>query len=111
MVFVRSSSPRRVYVDYFFLGCGSLVGLSGVRGFVLRFLGWARVYVRENWGAPFVLGFMGSLLIAAVFLIMGLSWLAEAVGNVAYFFLVAGVVLQLLCFLRRGDRGVGGEDE
>ena len=88
-----------------------LAGLSEVRGFVLRFLVWARGYVRENWGAPFVFAFMGSLLIAAVLLIVGLSWSAEAVGNVAYFFLVAGVVLQLLCFRRRGGKHVGGEDE
>jgi hypothetical protein len=89
---------------------GVLTGLSDFRGFVLRFLGWARGYVRENWGAPFVLAFMGLLMVAAALLILGLSWSAEAVGNVAYFFLVAGVVLQLLCFRRRGEKDVGGED-
>jgi len=90
---------------------GVLVTLSDFRGFVLRFLGRARLYVRENWGAPFVVGFMGSLLVAAVLLILGLPWLAEVVGNVAYFSLVAGVVLQLVCFRRRGGKGVGGDDE
>jgi len=49
-------------------------------------------------------------LVAAVLLILGLSWFAEAVGNVAYFFLVFGVVLQLLCFRRRGEKDVGGAD-
>jgi hypothetical protein len=89
---------------------GMWVMLSGVRGFVLRFLVWARGYVRENWGAPFVLAFMGLLVAAAALLILGLSWSAEAVGNVAYFCLVAGVVLQLLCFWRRGGKNdVGGE--
>ena len=85
--------------------------LSEVRGFVLRFLVWARGYVRANWGAPFVLAFMGLLMVAAALLILGLPWTAEAVGNVAYFSLVAGVVLQLLCFRRRGGKHVGGEDE
>ena len=87
-----------------------LVVLSGVWGFVLRFLVWVRGCVRENWGAPFVVGFMGLLMVAAVLLILGLSWFAEAVGNVAYFFLVFGVVLQLLCFRRRGEKDVGGAD-
>ena len=90
---------------------GMLAVLSRMWGFVLRFLAWARGYVRENWGAPFVLAFMGLLMVAAALLIVGLSWSAEAVGNVAYFFLVAGVVLQLLCFRRRGDKDVGGDDE
>jgi len=88
-----------------------LAVLSEVRGFVLRFLGKARVYVRGNWGAPFVLGFMGLLMIAAALLILGLPWSAEVVGNVAYFSLVAGVVLQLLCFRRRGEKDVDGDVE
>ena len=88
-----------------------LAGLSEVRGFVLRFLAWARGYVRENWGAPFVLAFMGLLMVAAALLILGLSWIAEAVGNVAYFSLVAGVVLQFLCFRGRGEKDAGGDDE
>jgi hypothetical protein len=66
-------------------------------------------YFRENWGAPFVLGFMGLLLVAVCLLIVGLPWPAETVGNVAYFSLVFGVVLQLVCFWRRGDKDVGGD--
>ena len=74
-------------------------------GFVLGFLSRVKIkgYLLENWGAPFVLGFMGLLLAAVVLLILGLSWTAEAVGNVAYFSLVAGVVLQLVCFWRHKD--------
>jgi hypothetical protein len=75
------------------------------QGSVLRFFGRVRGYIRENWGAPFILGFMGSLLVAVVLLILGFPWMAEAVGNVAYFSLVAGVVLQLVCFWRRGSDG------
>lgn len=76
-----------------------------------RFLSCARGFFRENWGAPFVLGFMGLLMIAVVLLILGFAWSAEIVGDFAYFSLVAGVVLQLVCFWRHGDKDVGGEDK
>ena len=76
-----------------------------LRGFALRFLGRIMGYVRENWGAPFVLGFIVLLVVAAVFLAVGLEWLASEVANYAYFALVAGVVLQLVCFLKFGEKG------
>jgi len=77
---------------------------SSVNGFLVR----ARLYFGENWGAPFILGFIGLLIAAVALLIMGFPWSAEAVGNFAYFSLFAGVVLQLVCFWRRGN---GGESE
>ena len=80
-----------------------------LRGFALRFLGRIRGYVRENWGAPFVLGFIVLLVVAAVFLAVGLEWLASEVANYAYFALVAGVVLQLVCFLKY-DKEEGSEN-
>ena len=70
-----------------------------------RFLVWARAYFRENWGAPFVLGFMVILMVAAGCLAIGLGWWAEQLGVVAYFYLVAGVVLQLVCFWKSGRKG------
>ena len=57
-------------------------------------------YVRENWGAPFIVGFMSLLLIAAVSLTIGLTFLADGMAIIAYFALVAGVLLQLACFLK-----------
>lgn len=57
-------------------------------------------YVKENWGAPFIAGFIVLLLSAAVFLSVGLSYLADAVAVYAYYALVAGVLLQLVCFLK-----------
>jgi hypothetical protein len=69
---------------------------SSVKAFLVR----TRLYFRKNWGAPFILGFIGLLIVAIVLLIMGFSWLAEVVGNFGYFSLVAGVVLQLVCLLR-----------
>ena len=83
---------------------------------VFRFLSmfsWRRVWLffRGNWGAPFVLGFMVFLVVAAGCLAVGLGWWAEQLGVVAYFSLVVGVVLQLVCFWWFG-RGVGrGESE
>jgi hypothetical protein len=58
---------------------------------------------------------MGLLLTAVVLLIAGLPWHAEVVGDFAYFSLVFGVVLQLLCFWRsskdrNSDSGKMGGD-
>ncbi len=61
-------------------------------------------YFRENWGAPFVLGFMALLIVAAVSLVMGLNLLANGVAAVSYYSLVVGVVLQLVCFLKYGKK-------
>ena len=57
-------------------------------------------YTRENWGAPFIVGFMLLLIVAAVSLSMGLAVLANEVAIVAYYALAVGVVLQLVCFLK-----------
>jgi len=48
-------------------------------------------YFRENWGAPFILGFMILLIVAAVSLAGGLDFLANEVAVYAYYLLVAGV--------------------
>jgi hypothetical protein len=62
-------------------------------------------YFGENWGAPFVIGFMVLLIVAAGSLAVGLGFLAKEVAIYAYYALVAGVVLQLVCFLKYGERG------
>jgi hypothetical protein len=62
-------------------------------------------YIKMNWGAPFIIGFMILLLIAAVSLTVGLSFLTDSVVVYSYYVLIAGVVLQLFCFLKyRGKR-------
>jgi hypothetical protein len=66
-------------------------------------------YVRENWGAPFVVAFMFLLVVAAASLVMGLEFLADGVAVFAYFALVVGVVLQLVCYLKYGKKG--GDDD
>lgn len=59
-----------------------------------------KMYAKENWGAPFIAGFMLILISAAFFLTAGLYSLADTVAVYAYYALVAGVLLQLVCFLK-----------
>ncbi len=63
-----------------------------------------KVYVKENWGSPFIFVFMVLLISTASFLSAGLSSLADAVAVYAYCFLVVGVFLQLACFLKYRKR-------
>ncbi len=69
---------------------------DGFNKFIVKVKG----YVKENWGSPFIVGFMLLLLSAAVSLSSGLSYLADAIAVYAYYALVAGVILQLACFLK-----------
>jgi len=65
-------------------------------------------YFRENWGAPFIIVFMVLLVVAAVFLGLGFEFLAERLAEFAYYFLVVGVVLQLVVVIkeeRSEDKG------
>ena len=74
------------------------------KDFVKEFLLKIKVYFRENWGAPFILGFMLLLMVAAASLLMGLDILANGVAVSAYYALVVGVVLQFVCFLKYAKR-------
>ena len=69
------------------------------------FLFRVKGYVRENLGAPFIVGFMLLLVVAAGSLSVGLAVLANEVAVYAYYALVAGVVLQLVCFVKFGEKG------
>jgi len=77
-------------------GSGMLLGVSR------RLKG----YLRENWGSPFVVAFMALLMAAAGFLCAGSEGMANELAVYAYYSLVLGVVLQLVCYLR-----YGGEEE
>jgi len=65
---------------------------------------WGRVakYFSENPGALPVAAFIVSLLAAAAWLAMGLEGNANKAAELAYYFLVAGVALQLYEVLREG---------
>jgi hypothetical protein len=71
-----------------------------IRAFANKIPARAKGYVKENWGAPFVVGFMALLMVAAVSLLMDFVVLANEVAVYAYYALVVGVVLQLACFLK-----------
>jgi hypothetical protein len=75
------------------------------RASIRYFLVWIARYSKENWGAPFVLGFMGLLLAAVICLAFGLEWWASEVAVYAYYSLVVGVVLQLVCFWKSDCEG------
>jgi hypothetical protein len=48
--------------------------------------------VKKNWGSPFIVGFILLLVSAAVSL-------ASGIAIYAYYTLILGVVLQLVCFV------------
>ena len=75
-----------------------------IKGFAKRIPARVKVYVRENWGAPFIVGFMLLLMAAAASLSIGLADVANEVAIYAYYALVVGVVLQLVCFLKYNRR-------
>ena len=66
-----------------------------------------RQYLKENWGTPFIFGFMFLLIGAAVFLSLGLQSLADTIVVYGFFFLVCGVFLQLICFLKYPSKDKG----
>jgi hypothetical protein len=66
-------------------------------------------YVGENWGSPFIVGFMLLLVVAAVSLSAGFAFLADTVAVYAYYALVAGVFLQLASFLKYQRKSDGDE--
>jgi hypothetical protein len=68
-----------------------------VESFVGRFPAGVRGYVKENWGAPFVVAFMALLVVAAGSLVLGFGVFADGVAVYGYYVLVVGVVLQLAC--------------
>jgi hypothetical protein len=64
-------------------------------------------YVKENWGCPFIFGFIILLLSAAFFLAAGWASLAENTADFAYFALATGVVLQLIYLKKDRSKNEG----
>ena len=60
-------------------------------------------YLRVNWGAPFVFCFLVLLLVSAIELVRSLNDLANTTAAFAFYFLVAGVVLQIASYLKYGE--------
>ena len=66
--------------------------------------------MRENWGAPLIIGFMLLLAVAAASESLGLAEFADKVAVYAYYALLVGIILQLVCFLKY-DKRSGGPDQ
>ena len=60
-------------------------------------------YLRENWGAPFVVAFILLLTTSAIFLSIGESDTANSVAVYAFYSLVIGVVLQIASYVKYGE--------
>jgi uncharacterized membrane protein HdeD (DUF308 family) len=60
-------------------------------------------YVKENWGSPFIVGFMLLLVGVAVSLSEGLSSLADGIA-ICVLRLIVGVILQLVCFVKYREK-------
>lgn len=69
-------------------------------GFDVRVPPKIKRYFKNNPGAPFIIGFQLLLMVCAGLLIQGNSAMADEVAIYAYFLLVAGVVLQLIAYIR-----------
>jgi membrane protein YdbS with pleckstrin-like domain len=68
-------------------------------------------FVRENWGAPFIVGFMLLLLIAAASLSMSWATMADEVAVYAYYALVVGIILQLVCYPKNNKMNGAKDNE
>jgi hypothetical protein len=58
----------------------------------------------ENLGAPFIIGFQVLLVACACLMFLGNSVLANDVAVSAYYLFVVGVLLQLFCFIKHGEK-------
>jgi len=63
-------------------------------------MGRLKDYLKENWGAPFIVGFQALLLACAGLSVQGNSGLASELAAYAYYLLVIGVILQLTSFMK-----------
>ena len=59
----------------------------------------------ENWGFPFISAFLIFLVVAAVLLATGLAGAADKAAIIAYFSLLVGAILQIICFSRNRKPG------
>ncbi|MDG7045655.1 MAG: hypothetical protein JRN32_02410 [Nitrososphaerota archaeon] len=55
-----------------------------------------RLYLKSNYGVPFVVAFIVLLVAAAVFESLGTGGIANTLAEYAYFAIVIGVVLQVI---------------
>jgi len=92
------------YISIYAYTLLALIVVFNIAFRIVKYFGVLRIknYFRFNWGAPFIIVFMALLLAAAGFLSLGFDVLANDVAVYAYYFLVLGVVLQLICYFKYG---------
>jgi len=61
-------------------------------------------FMKKNPGEPFILAFIVLLIIASLLLALGRSNEASSVAEVSYYYLIIGVILQLLSLIIHGGR-------
>jgi hypothetical protein len=66
--------------------------------------GRLRRYLKENWGAPFVVSFMLLLIVSAVELSLGQPNAANSTAVYAFYSLVIGVALQITSYIKFGAK-------
>jgi len=102
LIVLHLANARRVFnivLVYFYLlifvvvifNVGFRIGLDALRS-----------YFRVNWGSPFIIVFMILLLMAAGNLAYGFEDVANSLAIYAYYALVLGVVLQIICYFKYG---------
>lgn len=69
-----------------------------------RFAVKIKNYLFKNLGAPFILVFNALILVVAYMIVQGNSFVNE-LAVLAYCFLVVGVILQAICYLRYKSDG------
>ncbi|MBT0158547.1 hypothetical protein G4O51_01020 [Candidatus Bathyarchaeota archaeon A05DMB-2] len=68
-------------------------------------------YITENWGAPFIIGSVSLLIIAAALMTMSLTTLSNEAAVYAYFSLILGVAGQLIRYLKFNKKTGDNDNE
>ena len=72
--------------------------------YLKKFLTSFKGYIEANWGLPLIGLCILFLMATAVCSFIGLSSLADSLAIYAYYALIAGVILQLICFIKYRKR-------
>jgi hypothetical protein len=71
-----------------------------IRVYSKRVLDFLAGYAKENWGAPLIALFIFLLIVTAASLSLGLVSLSDSITTAAYYVLIGGIILQIVCFLK-----------
>lgn len=69
-----------------------------------RFIFLVKRLVSRGWGYPFIASFLILLVLSAISLALGAASVAEVMADIAYFSLVAGVILELAYLSKKASR-------